>query len=81
MSDIQDEIGYWLAEHHAGRGVMTRCCLAVIDYGIGELGLHRIQILADALNRRSRAVAERLGFTLEGNAARRHARPRGGRSE
>ena len=45
---------------------MTRCCSAVIDYGFGELGLHRIQIWADALNRRSRAVPERLGFTLEG---------------
>ena len=66
LSDIQGEIGYWLAEDHGGRGVMTRCCSAVIDYGFGELGLHRIQIWADALNRRSRAVPERLGFTLEG---------------
>ena len=76
LSDIQGEIGYWLAERHAGRGVMTRCCLAVIDYGFGELGLHRIQILADSLNRRSRAVAERLGFTLEGTR-REDARARG----
>ena len=61
LSDIQGEIGYWLAEHHGGRGIMTRCCSAVIGYGFGELGLHRIQIWADALNRRSRAVPERLG--------------------
>jgi ribosomal-protein-serine acetyltransferase len=60
------EIGYWLAEEHGGGGVMTRCTRSVVTAGFAELGLHRIEIRVDALNGRSRAVAERLGFTLEG---------------
>ncbi len=60
------ELGYWLAEQHGGRGVMTRCCGALVEVGFAELGLHRIEIRADARNTRSRAVAERLGFALEG---------------
>ncbi|MCZ8523968.1 MULTISPECIES: GNAT family N-acetyltransferase [Paenibacillus] len=61
-------IGYWLAESHQGRGIMTRACRGMVDYSFRSLGLHRVEIRAGTENRRSRAVPERLGFTQEGIA-------------
>jgi ribosomal-protein-serine acetyltransferase len=60
------EIGYWLAESAQGRGVMTRCCGAVVRHGFAALNLNRVAIFCATDNARSRAVPERLGFTLEG---------------
>ena len=60
------EIGYWLREDFGGRGIMTACCRALVLHGFESLGLNRISLSAAVENRRSRAVAERLGFQLEG---------------
>ena len=60
------EIGYWLAEDANGRGIMTRCVKAMINIGIQEFGLKKIEIHCAEGNRRSRAIPERLGFTQEG---------------
>ena len=59
-------IGYWIAEEHQGRGLVTRAVTALIDHAFGELGLHRLEISAATENLRSRAIPERLGFTQEG---------------
>jgi ribosomal-protein-serine acetyltransferase len=59
------EIGYWLAESFEGLVLVTKGCRALIEHGLSELGLHRIEIKAAPHNVRSRAVAERLGFTQE----------------
>jgi ribosomal-protein-serine acetyltransferase len=59
-------IGYWLAEDHQGRGIMTRAVAAYLDHAFGTWRLHRLELRAAATNDRSRAVAERVGFTLEG---------------
>ena len=60
------EIGYWLAEHAQGRGIMTRACRAMVDQAIRGWGLNRVLIYCATENRRSRAIPERLGFTMEG---------------
>ncbi|HEU0298386.1 MAG TPA: GNAT family N-acetyltransferase, partial [Longimicrobium sp.] len=52
-------LGYWLAEAAQGRGVMTTACRAYIEHAFGELGLHRVEILAAVENRKSRAIPER----------------------
>lgn len=60
------EVGYWLSERVVGRGVMTRSVAAMCDLAFGELAMHRVELLAATGNQRSRAIAERLGMSLEG---------------
>jgi ribosomal-protein-serine acetyltransferase len=60
------EVGYWLSAAAEGRGLMTRTVATLIDLGFSRLHVHRVQLQAATENRRSRAVAERLGLTLEG---------------
>lgn len=59
-------IGYWLAKHHQGKGIMTKSVAALVSYGFEELSLNRIDIRAASGNWPSRAIAERLGFRKEG---------------
>jgi ribosomal-protein-serine acetyltransferase len=60
------EVGYWLDAGSEGRGLVTRAVTAVLDEAFGPLGLHRVELQTTADNRRSRSVAQRLGFTEEG---------------
>jgi ribosomal-protein-serine acetyltransferase len=59
-------LGYWLAERHQGKGLMTAAVRALIGHAFGDLGLHRLEICCAPANARSRAIPERLGFTEEG---------------
>lgn len=59
------DIGYWLDSEAEGRGIITQACQALIDHGV-SLGLKRFELRIATENERSAAVAERLGFTLEG---------------
>jgi ribosomal-protein-serine acetyltransferase len=59
-------IGYWLDRDHRGRGLVGVAVRALVRYGFASLALRRIEIRTDVQNRASRAVAERLGFRLEG---------------
>ena len=61
-------VGYWLSAQAEGRGIMTAAVRALVEHGFGPMGLHRIEIRAGVDNHRSRAIPERLGFTLEGEA-------------
>ena len=63
---LKGEIGYWIVGEFEGRGIVTRAVRALLDVGFHEVGLHRIEIHAGVENTRSRAIPERLGFTLEG---------------
>ena len=58
-------VGYWLAEAHQGRGLMTGTVRALVDHAFGKWHLHRVEIRAAVGNHRSRAIPERLGFREE----------------
>jgi ribosomal-protein-serine acetyltransferase len=73
------EVGYWLDADFVGRGLVTRTVTAILDHAFGPLGLERIGLTATADNVRSRSVAERLGFTLEGIRREAAAFPTGRR--
>lgn len=61
-------VGYWLAAGAQGRGLMAKAVTRLLDLGFGPMKLHRIELRAGVRNRRSRALAERLGFRHEGTA-------------
>src|SRR5271157_1693683 len=59
-------IDYWIGAEYQRKGLMTRACEALIDYGFKELDLNRIVIWAAKENIRSLAIPKRLGFINEG---------------
>jgi ribosomal-protein-serine acetyltransferase len=61
-------IGYWLDEAHERRGAMTAAVATLTDHAFTRWRLNRVEIRADVENLPSRAIAERLGFQLEGVA-------------
>ena len=60
------DVGYWIVESHEGRGLVAEAVSRLIDWLIGERDMYRITIRAAVENQRSRSIAERLGFTCEG---------------
>lgn len=60
------EIGYWLAEKYNGKGIVTKCCRALLEYAFDELALNRVVIKCQPENVKSRLVPERLNFVEEG---------------
>lgn len=61
-------IGYWITEDVTGKGVATRAVHTLIPIGFRDYALDKIEISCATENRKSRAIPERLGFTLEGIA-------------
>lgn len=66
LNNRSGEIGYWLAENEQGKGIVTKCCKALIDHVFEELDLNRIVVKCATENFKSQAIPERLGFTEEG---------------
>jgi ribosomal-protein-serine acetyltransferase len=62
------EIGYWLGQSFQRRGIMTAACRTVVTHLLTEIDLNRVTIQCARENKKSCAVAERLGFTEEGLA-------------
>jgi ribosomal-protein-serine acetyltransferase len=60
------ELGYWFAEKYQGKGIMTKSCIACINYAFLNLSFNRIVIKCAAGNERSKGIPARLHFTFEG---------------
>jgi RimJ/RimL family protein N-acetyltransferase len=67
------EVGYWTAPWARDRGVASRAARLIAGWGLSELGLSRVELLAEVGNDASQRVAEKAGFVREGvlRAARR----------
>lgn len=65
------ELGYWAAKEQRGRGYSAEAARALCDWGFATLEAHRIEWWAMVGNTASRALAEKLGFTLEGTLRNR----------
>ncbi|MEU5015679.1 GNAT family N-acetyltransferase [Streptomyces sp. NPDC021749] len=65
-AERQAELGFWTAKEHRGRGYTAEAARAVLRWAFRELGVERMEWLAEAGNEGSRAVARKLGFHMEG---------------
>lgn len=58
-------VGYWIDQNQYEKGIVTRAVGHLIDCAFMELELDSLTISTEVDNEASRAVAEKLGFTLE----------------
>ena len=79
-ADLKGEIGYWITAEARRRGVGTRATRLLAVWGIEQLGLERVELLANPRNEASQRLAERAGFTREGTL-RRYRRRHGVRED
>lgn len=59
-------LGYWVAQAHQGRGVVTAACRALVTHAFTHSRLNRVEIRCALDNHKSRAIPQRLRFTQEG---------------
>ena len=59
------EIGYWAHTAYTGQGYVTEAVIALTRLAFKGCAAKRVELKIDENNRRSQAVAERLGFELE----------------
>ena len=59
------EIGYWLAEIHWGKGIMSQAIGAIVNYAFNNYKWHRIFAAVYQNNTSSMRVLEKNGFTME----------------
>lgn len=64
--DARGECGFWLRPAGRGRGAAAEAVRLVTAWGFSELGLQRIEGIADVDNLSSQRVLERNGFEREG---------------
>ena len=64
------QIGYWVKRDAWGRGVATTALKLLSRWALAELGVERVQLLAEPGNRASCRVAEKAGFAAEGTLRR-----------
>lgn len=75
---MMGNLGYWVRSSLTGRGIATAATRLAAQFGLRELGLSRIEIVAAVGNGASRRVAEKAGATMEGVLRNRlliHNRP------
>ncbi|HQR17204.1 MAG TPA: GNAT family N-acetyltransferase [Gemmatimonadales bacterium] len=66
MADRRAELGYWIGVPWWNRGFATEASRALLDFGFGTLGLHRIMARHMARNEASGRVMQKLGMLREG---------------
>ena len=59
------DLGYWLFQEARGRGMVSKCCSALLTVAFEHLKLKTVTIGTAEINERARAVATRLGFQVD----------------
>ena len=59
-------LGYELAMHAQGQGLMHEALDTVLSWGFEQMDLHRVEALIHPLNLPSQHVVQKLGFVCEG---------------
>ena len=65
MDDRRAELGYWIGVPWWNRGYATEAGRALLDFGFGTLGLHRIMAHHMMRNPASGRVMQKLGMTRD----------------
>ena len=65
-ADLRAELGYWIGKPWWSRGYATEAGHAVLEFGFGPLGLHRIMARHFLRNPSSGRVLQKLGMQREG---------------
>jgi [ribosomal protein S5]-alanine N-acetyltransferase len=60
------QVGYWIDEALAGRGITPTALAMAMDHCFFVIGLHRVEATIRPENHASRRVVEKLGFREEG---------------
>jgi [ribosomal protein S5]-alanine N-acetyltransferase len=60
------QVGYWIDEAYAGRGITPTALAMAVDHCFFVIGLHRVEATIRPENHASRRVVEKLGFREEG---------------
>jgi [ribosomal protein S5]-alanine N-acetyltransferase len=60
------QVGYWIDEAFAGRGIIPTALAMAMDHCFFVIGLHRVEATIRPENHASRRVVEKLGFREEG---------------
>lgn len=60
------EVGYWIGQDHWGNGIATEALRCLSKYAFATFDLVRLQAPIFEWNRASARVAEKAGYTLEG---------------
>lgn len=77
ISGLRLEVGYWCRTSRAGQGFIREAVRGLVAYAQQTLAGAHLEILTDAANPRSRAVAQATGFILDGTLHRERRAPDG----
>ena len=70
MRERRVEMGWLIATDRQGKGLMTEAAQALLRYLFDRLRIHKVEAMIRPDNQPSVALAERLGFRLEGGPIR-----------
>ncbi|MES2554510.1 MAG: GNAT family protein [Bacteroidota bacterium] len=66
------ELGFFIDEHYAGKGILKQAMTLIIDYLFHELGFEKIYLRTHESNGPARRLAEKCGFEIEGRLRKDH---------